>query len=92
MEEEAVTLSIQSEKDETSSDKVGMQTSQENFNSDFDDDNDVEGRIIQGLMEEISQLNLEVKKWKNHGERCQEGMVPIFEYRRTIKELREKWA
>ena len=58
MEEEVVTLSIKSEKDETFDDKVGMKIYQEKFNSNSDDEKD----------EELSLLKMEVTKWKNHAD------------------------
>ena len=41
---------------------------------------------------DLSLLRVEVKKWKYHADRCQEGMVPLAEHRNTFKELRKKWA
>ena len=67
MEEEVVTLPIQSEKAKTSGDKVGMQIPQE-IVSDSDDEKDTY----------LSLLKLEVNKWKDHADQFQEGMVPLF--------------
>ena len=78
--DEAVTLSIQGEKAKTSGVKVGMQIPQE-IVSEYDDKENAE----------LSLLKVEVKKWKDHVDRCQEGMVPLVEHIKTIKELREKW-
>ena len=78
--DEPVTLPIQSEKDETSGDKVGMQIPQE-IVLDFNDEKNAE----------LSLLKVEVKKWKYHVDPCQEGMVPLVEHKKNIKELREKW-
>ena len=79
--DEAVTLPIQREKDETSGDKVGMQIPQE-IVSNYDNEKNAE----------LSLLKVEVKKWKDHVDRCQAGMVPLIEHIKTIKELRGKWA
>ena len=59
MEEESITLSIESEKAETFGDKVGMQTSQEIVDLDSDDEKYAEGRSIQSLIKELLLLKLE---------------------------------
>ena len=79
--DEAFTLPIQEEKAETSGVKVGMQIPQE-IVLDFNDEKNAE----------LSLLKVEVKKWKDHVDRCQVGMVPLIEHIKTIKELRGKWA
>ena len=57
-----------------------------------DEEEDLDDERIQELQREISLLKLELVKWKIHADQCKEGMVPLHEYRKTIKELREKWA
>ena len=56
MKEEVITLPIQSEKVDTSGNKVRMKISQEIVNSDSDDEKGAQ----------LSLLNLEVRKWKEH--------------------------
>ena len=77
--DEAITL--QEEKVETSGVKEGMEIPQEIVSVSDDEEN-----------AEVSLLRVEVKKWKYHVDRCQEGMVSLAEHRKTIKELREKWV
>ena len=76
--DETVTIPIKEEKDETSGDKDGMQITQE-IVLDSDDEKNAE----------LSLLRVQVKKWKYNVDRCQEGVVPLVEHRKTIKELRE---
>ena len=35
---------------------------------------------------------MEVKKWKRQVDKYQEGMIPLVDNEKTIRELREKWA
>ena len=69
-----------------------MQSSQEVVNLDSDEEKDAGDGRIQGMIEELSLLKLEVKKWKGKVDRYQEGMVPLVEHIKTIRELREIWA
>ena len=55
-------------------------------------DSDTKYEGIQRLTQELSLLRIEVRKWKSQVERYQEGMVPLAEHRKTIKELKERWA
>ena len=59
---------------------------------DFDNEEHAEDEEIQRLTEELSILRIEVRKWRNQVERCQEGMVSLAEHRKPIKELKEIWA
>ena len=91
VEEEVVSFLIQNNQAEKLGNKVWMQYSQDFVNLDFDEEKDAgEGRI-QGLIEELSLLKIEVKKWKSEVDRYQKGMTPLFKHRNTISELRERW-
>ena len=68
-----------------------MQSSQEFFNLDSDEEKDIGEKNIQGLIEELSLLKIELKKWKSKVDRYQQGMIPISQHRKTISELRERW-
>ena len=69
-----------------------MQSSQEFVNLDSDEEKDAgEGRI-QGLIKELSLLKIEVKKWKGEVDIYHKGMIPLDQHKKTIKELRGKWA
>ena len=46
---------------------------------------------IHGLIKEISVLKIEVKEWKRQVEKYQEGMIPLIDHEKTIREFREKW-
>ena len=76
----------------TSSDKVWTQLPQKIFNLDSDNEEHAEDEEIQRLTKELSILRIEVRKWRSHVERCQEGMVSLAEHKNTIKELKEKWV
>ena len=54
-----------------------MQSSQEFFNLEPDEEKDAGEEKIQGLIEELSLLKIEVKKWKSEVDRYQKGMIPI---------------
>ena len=90
--EEVVSLPIQNNQDETLDNKVWTQSSQEIFNLDYDEEKDAGEENIQGLIEELSLLKIEVNKWKGEVDRYQEGMIPLVQHRNTIRELREIWA
>ena len=47
---------------------------------------------MQGLIEELSLLKIEVNKWKSRVDRYQEGMIPLVEHRKNIMEMRERWV
>ena len=65
-----------------------MQSSQEFVNLDSDEEKDVGEERIQGLIEELSLLKIEVKKWKIEVDRYQKGMTAIIQHWKTIIELR----
>ena len=44
------------------------------------------------MVREISLLNLELRKWKYHASQCEEGMSPLREHKKSIKELRKRCA
>ena len=91
VEEEVVSLPIQNNQAETLGDKAWTQSFEEFVNLDSDEEKDVgEGRI-QGLIEELSLLKIEVKKWKSQVDRYQKGMIPLVQHRNTIKELMVRW-
>ena len=58
---------------------------------DSDDEENSGDERIQGMIKEISLLKIEVKKWKMQVDKYQEGMIPLTDHEKTIKELREKW-
>ena len=89
VEEEVVSLPIQNNQDETLANKVWTQSSEEFVNLDSNADKEAGEEKIQGLMEELSLLKIEVKKWKSEVDRYQKGMIPIVQHRKTIGELRE---
>ena len=68
-----------------------MQYSQEFVNLDSDEEKDAGEERIQSLIEELSLLKIEVKKWKSEVDRYQKGMIPLVQHRNTISELRERW-
>ena len=68
-----------------------MQSSQEFVNLDSDEEKEAGEENIQGLIEELSLLKIEVKKWKSEVDRYQKGVIPIVQHRKTINELRERW-
>ena len=72
--------------------QVWIQLSQNFVNLDSANEDHVEDEGIQRLNQELSLLRIEVRKWKSQVERYQEGMVPLAEYRKTIRELKERWA
>ena len=69
-----------------------MQFSQNFVNLGYDDEENVGDERIQGLIKELSLLKIEVKKWKRQVEKYQEGMIPLADHEKTIRELREKWS
>ena len=76
----------------TSSDKVWTQLPQNFINLDSDKEEHPEEEEILKLTEELSILWIEVRKWRSQVERYQEGMVSFAEHRKTIREMKEKWA
>ena len=59
---------------------------------DSNDDENVGDERIQRLIKELSLLKMEVKKWKRQVDKYKEGMIPLVDHGKTIRELREKWA
>ena len=59
---------------------------------DSDNEDHTEDEEIERLIKELSILRIEVRKWRSQVERCQEGMVSLAEHRKTIRELKERWA
>ena len=59
---------------------------------DSDNEEHAEDEEILKLKKELSILRIEVRKWRSQVERYQEGMVSLAEHRKTIRELKEKWA
>ena len=92
VEEEAVSLLIQNNQDETLDNKAWKQYSQDFVNLDSYEEKDIGEERIQSLIEELSLLKIEVKKWKSEVDRYHKGMVPIVQHRNTISELMERWA
>ena len=90
VEEEDVSLPIQNDQAKTLGDKVWTQSSQDFVNLDSDEEKDAGDGRIQGLIEELSLLKLQVKKWKGQVDIYQEGMIPLVQHRNTIRELRER--
>ena len=76
---------------EASGEKVWTQLSQNFVNLDSDNEDHAEDEGIQRLTQELSLLRIEVRKWKSQVERYQEGMVPLAEHKKTIRELKERW-
>ena len=76
----------------TSGDKVWTQLPQNFVNLDSNNEDHAEDEGIQRMTQELSLLRIEVRNWKSQVERYQEGMVPLAEHRKTIRELRERWA
>ena len=65
----------------------------QNFiNLDSNKEDHLEEEEILKLTEELLILRMEVRKWRSQVERYQEGMVSLTEHRKTIRELKEKWA
>ena len=91
VEEEATSLPIQNNQAKTLGNKVWTQYSQDFFNLDTNEEKDAGEERIQGLIEEISLLKIEVKKWKIEVDRYQKGMIPLVQHRNTINELMERW-
>ena len=89
--EEVVTLPVHNVQAETSNGKVNTQFSQKFVNLDSDDEENAGDERIQGLIKELSLLKMEVKKWKRQVDNYQEGMIPLIDHEKTIRELREKW-
>ena len=92
VEEEAVSLSIQNNQAETLDNKVWTESSQEIFNLDSDEEKEAGEEKIQRLIEELSLMKIEVNKWKSEVDIYQQGIIPIAQHRKTISELRERWA
>ena len=69
MEEEVASLPIQNNQVETFDNKVWTQYSQKFVNLDSDEEKDAGYGRIQGLIQELSLLKLEVKKWKGQVDR-----------------------
>ena len=92
IEEEAITPPVQNIHAETSNGKVCTQFSQNFVNVDSDDEENAGDERIQGLIRELSLLKIEVKKWKRQEVKYQEGMIPLADHEKTIRELREKWV
>ena len=69
MEVEVVSPLIQKNQVESLDNKVWMQYSQAFFNLDSDEEKDAGEEKIQGLIEELSLLKIEVKKWKSEVDR-----------------------
>ena len=92
IEKEAVTLPVQNAQAKTSDGKVCTQFSQNFLNLDSDDEGNAGDERIHGLIKEISLLKMEVKKWKRQVDKYQEGMIPLANHKKTIRELRGKWV
>ena len=92
VEEEVVSLPIQNNQDETLGNKVWMKSSQYFVHLYSDEEKDTREESFQGIIEEISLLKIEVKKWKSEVDRYKKGMVPLVQHRNTISELREGWS
>ena len=88
---EAITSLVQNAQAETSDGKVCTQFSQKFVNLDSNDEENAGDERIQGLIKELSLLKIEVKKWKRQVDKYQEGMIPLADHEKTIRELREKW-
>ena len=69
VEEEVVSLLIENNQAETLDNKVWTQSSQAFVNLYSDEEKDVGEEKIQGLIEELSLLKIEVKKWKSEVDR-----------------------
>ena len=76
----------------TSGEKVWTQIPQNFVNLDSDNEEHAKDEEILKLTKELSILRIEVRKWRSQVERYQEGMVSLAEHRKTIRELKEKWA
>ena len=72
--------------------KVWMKSSQEFVNLDSNEEKDMGEENIQGLIEELSLLKIEVNKWKSEVDRYKKGIIPTVQHRKTISELREIWV
>ena len=76
----------------TLGDKVWTELPQNFINLDSDKEEHPEEEEISKLIEELSILRIEVRKWGSQVEIYQEGMVSLAEHRKTIRKLKEKWA
>ena len=56
-----------------------------------DDEQKAGDERIQGLIKELSLLKIGMKKWKSQVNKYQEGMIPLTDHEKTIRELRDKW-
>ena len=72
--------------------KVWTQLSQNFVNLDSNNEDHTEDEGMQRMTKELSILRIEVRKWKCQVERYHEGMVPLAKHRKTITELKERWA
>ena len=84
VEEEAVSLLIQNNQAETLDNKVWTQSSQDFVNLYSDEEKDAGEERIQGLIEELSLLKIEVKKWKSEVDRFKKGMIPLVHHINTM--------
>ena len=71
VEEEAVSIPIQNNQAQTLGDKVWNQSCQDFVNLDSDEEKDAGEERIQGIIEELSLLKIEVNKWKSEVDRYQ---------------------
>ena len=44
------------------------------------------------MAREISLLKLKLSKWKYHARQCEKGMSSLYEDKKAISALKEKWA
>ena len=83
---------VQNVQAKASGGQVWIQISQNFVNLDSDNEDHAEDEGIQRLTQDLSLLRIEVRNWKSQLESYQEGMVPLVEHRKTIMELKERWA